>query len=102
MPAAIVGKITDYQDLNDDDPYFYFVATKKFLHAKPEGARRFIAIKAGLAFRPICKLSGEYREQAGDITCVVRLPVLGFSLGNCVLVILAHDRTSAGTRGEEK
>jgi hypothetical protein len=75
--------------------YPYCETAEEFGSSEPKSSHRLFAIKTGLAVRTVGEFGREDREQAVDVGGVVSLAVFRFSDGNCVLVALKNDRTSA-------
>jgi hypothetical protein len=95
VPASVIGEVAGHDNVDDDHLYADFETPEECGRPQPKSSHRLFAIKTGLALRAVGEFGIEDRQQAVDIGGVVGLAVFRFRDGNCVLVALENDRTSA-------
>lgn len=95
MPSEVVGKITFYNNFNDDHLQIDYETSEEFASPNAKRARRLVAVKTGFAVRAVGKFRSEDSEEAVDVRRVVSLAVFGFRDGDCIFVVLDHVHTPA-------
>lgn len=95
VPASVIGEVAGHDNFDDDHLYPDCETPEQFGRSEPKSSGRLFARKTGLALRAVGEFGREDRQQAVDVGGVVGLAVFRFRDGNCVLVALKDDRTSA-------